>query len=646
MIADPRPETAPEIAAAARLIDRLAGPLCKARVEADGDEGSGAGTMYAERFRAGRVISIYEPPLVTALMRWKECPRRLIEVGGGIGGAAILAAAMGFEATCFDCEAKRAALGEAIVASLADAFPGITERIRFVTFFYPPAQPVERRDTLIFATNIVATVGDEVRRELIGAFNAFEWFVIDVDRFVTKAETQEERARTIAGFTAAGARGEPFLEVGRQACFWRFEGGTHIAARRVAMAQLAAGGTPGITPELIELYQDARQAVPAATRLGDAHSQDGSLALLAATCGMEACWMPPAHSGGGTFDQAAAALASLAGAQARATRCAGGEPAAAKDRLCIEGPGDTVAAAEGWSWLQPTDLAAERQLIELWEARGRPAVPLPAAAGRRNPLLLAPTDWAASLPGRHMSGDDVIASLTRLACSVTLERRRVLGDESRVTGFYLSRAQQGSLLQHAEIAVADLVGGWPSSPDRPLVEIGCGIGILSILLATRGHHAIGIDHSAGRIAIARALTVRACAAGLPIAPVPRFEEDIFPAWARKAGLRGGVALVTNLLGKMEPRRQRTFIAALSAFDRVVIDLQRFYTRRETEAEQAELVGWLRHAGFVRTSAEVDLGPDGRLVVFDRRRSLLKAMIARVRGTAAVAEAPRSREARS
>ncbi len=217
---------------------------------------------------------------------------------------------------------------------------------------------------------------------------------------------------------------------------------------------------------------------------------------------------------------------------------------------------------------------------------------------------------------------------------VAMARAAELGSEgSGVTGFYGPRAQEQTLLQPSEILCAAFVQQKLSGV-HAVYEIGCGLGLLSTLLAVRGVRAVGVERNAARLATAEAIarTVLAEWPGATRSPV--FVKGVFPKALRKeAKLAASLALVTNLLGTASSEQQENFVGGLRAFGAVLIDVQRFYVRRSTRRQIHELEEIFTLGGFDAPRLAFDLGLDGRFMLFTNprpRRPLgLEALLASV-----------------
>ncbi|MEP6966519.1 MAG: hypothetical protein ABI906_00420 [Pseudomonadota bacterium] len=241
-------------------------------------------------------------------------------------------------------------------------------------------------------------------------------------------------------------------------------------------------------------------------------------------------------------------------------------------------------------------------------------------------------DGAAALPDLMAARDVVKVNL--IASRVARAQSAELGSVgSGVTNFYGSRAERGVLLQPSEVLCATFVGAWLPRA-HGVYEIGCGLGVLTSLLAARGVSAIGLERNGARLATAKAIAIAVMEESKGAARAPRLVRGLFPkALRRKGDLAASVALVTNLLGTATPEQQEGFIAGLRAFGAVLIDVQRFYTRRTTRRQIAELLDMFAANGFDTPRLAFDLGPDGRFMVLTnpkpRRRPGLTALLVRL-----------------
>jgi hypothetical protein len=254
-------------------------------------------------------------------------------------------------------------------------------------------------------------------------------------------------------------------------------------------------------------------------------------------------------------------------------------------------------------------------------------IPLPAPSGRDDDMdaSLATESLidSAAMLSRSMATPEV-RTINAVARDIALQRAAAMGTEmSGVTGFYGPRAEQRTLLQPSEVLCAAFVESRLDGV-AGVFEIGCGLGLLTLLLSTRGIRAVGIERNGARLETAKAIG-EAVAAQIPMERPPRWVKGVFPkVLRREKGLAASVALVTNLLGSATPPQQQEFIEGLRAFGGVLIDVQRFYTRRSNAAEFAELLKVFGAAGFDPPRLAFELGQDGKFVWLGNPRPVRRA----------------------
>ncbi len=209
-----------------------------------------------------------------------------------------------------------------------------------------------------------------------------------------------------------------------------------------------------------------------------------------------------------------------------------------------------------------------------------------------------------------------VRSINALASAVCLERIDAMGAKaSGLTGFYGGRAREGQLLQPSEVLCAEFVRRHLPRA-KAAHEIGCGLGLLSLLLSRRGLAAVGYERNGARLATGQAIAAAHGGSAAASAAPLRLLKGVFPKAARREpGLADSVALVTNLLGSASLEQQRAFVAGLAAFGAVVIDVQRFYERRMSEAQIAGLTAMFAASGFSPPKLAFELGSDGRFLLF-------------------------------
>ena len=217
-------------------------------------------------------------------------------------------------------------------------------------------------------------------------------------------------------------------------------------------------------------------------------------------------------------------------------------------------------------------------------------------------------------------------TINSIARDVAMARAAKMGSEaSGVTGFYGPRAEQRALLQPSELLCAAFLESRVTGVSA-VYEIGCGLGMLTLFLAVRGMRAVGLERNAARLETAKAIAAAVMAKAPPAHP-PRWLHGVFPKALRKEpGLASSVALVTNLLGTATAGQQEAFIDGLRGFGAVLIDVQRFYTRRSNSVEFTELLNLFSTAGFETPRLAFELGQDGRFFWLNNPRPVRRARL--------------------
>lgn len=200
-------------------LDAVAVPALQARVDALGEVDSGAYNFYLTRLARGTLFADYDAALARKLEA-SGVPAIVHDIGGGIGNLSWLLAALGAQARCLEHDRRRHAAAIALLRAVRSADPRTAARVRALRTSFPdPA--LESEGATAVVTNLVFTTGDAERAAILGGLRGYAAAIVDIDRFL-HTSGPEEREATVAEFAAAGLAGEPWLEVGRSACFWRF----------------------------------------------------------------------------------------------------------------------------------------------------------------------------------------------------------------------------------------------------------------------------------------------------------------------------------------------------------------------------------------------------------------------------------------
>jgi len=203
-------------------LDSILMPVARMRIDTLGVEDSGAYNYYDVRVGRGSLFVGYERALAAALIEPANRPSLVHEIGVGWGQLSYLLAALDIDAVALELDRRRYVAGAALHAVIEAAAPPIAQRARILHERFP-APDLEPEGATVIATNMVFTTSPTERKAIVGAIARYRSAILDVDRFLVQGgRTAEERALVLSEFDAAGMTGEPFLDVGSDACFYRF----------------------------------------------------------------------------------------------------------------------------------------------------------------------------------------------------------------------------------------------------------------------------------------------------------------------------------------------------------------------------------------------------------------------------------------
>jgi hypothetical protein len=218
-LSSPAPAAAETVEMIIERLTAAALPTAQARLAELGEKESGASNFYAVRIGRGELFANYERALVEALQE-RGLPREVHEIGGGFGTLSWLFAALGLRAVCLEHDRRRFAGAEALWVALAMADAKLAARLELRRESFPSTALAPRGATALI-TNLVFTTAPEVRAGIIAALARYPEVILDVDRFLVSSGP-DERPALLDEFARAGLLGEPFLDMGVSACFYRF----------------------------------------------------------------------------------------------------------------------------------------------------------------------------------------------------------------------------------------------------------------------------------------------------------------------------------------------------------------------------------------------------------------------------------------
>jgi 2-polyprenyl-3-methyl-5-hydroxy-6-metoxy-1,4-benzoquinol methylase len=236
----------------------------------------------------------------------------------------------------------------------------------------------------------------------------------------------------------------------------------------------------------------------------------------------------------------------------------------------------------------------------------RPASPMPAAP--TTPAREIPSSPArVEAPGL----EEAVALIDRVGVAALKERIASAGVGGSGAGaFYAQIVGRGRLVQHYDVAVARwLLANLDSS--TPILEIGAGVGALSLVLAAAGRRMVALDLDTRRIDIGREIKARAEAALKDEMSNLDFVEAKFPVEPSPMLQATSFVVITNMVFGWDETKQQAMLAEIARFEGAVIDADRFGVQRSTPREREAFDVAVRLAGLSITP--LDLVPDMRFV---------------------------------
>jgi capsular polysaccharide transport system permease protein len=204
---------------------------------------------------------------------------------------------------------------------------------------------------------------------------------------------------------------------------------------------------------------------------------------------------------------------------------------------------------------------------------------------------------------------------------------QVLGERIRLLGVARSGAYEHYQLQLAngfpippgEGAILELVRR--QFPDlRSYHEIGSGLGTLPLMLAHDGFASVGIERDERRHLTATAI-LRELSADLPnIESNCRLIGAAFPDAIADLDVSDSMAILTDFVSSQAPKDYVRLCRGLAQYRYVLMDLQRFCAKRESQAEQERLVEELAGYGLSPRDEIIDLGGSGYFQLFECKPS--------------------------
>lgn len=165
----------------------------------EGDAPSQADSLYAAKLAGGTALEAYEMALASAIVdRYPVDATRIVEIGTGWGGFAILMARLGFEVLGFEGNLRRHSACQWHFQEQVSKHPGLKDRL----ILAPPGLfPEIFTDDLLaddkinicVATNITSSYSAENADTMLEAAAACDELILDLARFGKARNRQEDR---------------------------------------------------------------------------------------------------------------------------------------------------------------------------------------------------------------------------------------------------------------------------------------------------------------------------------------------------------------------------------------------------------------------------------------------------------------------
>jgi capsular polysaccharide transport system permease protein len=203
---------------------------------------------------------------------------------------------------------------------------------------------------------------------------------------------------------------------------------------------------------------------------------------------------------------------------------------------------------------------------------------------------------------------------------VLSERIRLLGvARSGAYEHYQLQLSNGFPIPPGEAAILELVRQrFPQL--RSYHEIGSGLGTLPLMLAHDGFASVGIERDERRHLTATAILRELSAHLLNIESNCRLIGAPFPDAIADLDVSDSMAILTDFVSSQAPQDYVRLCRALAQYRYVLIDLQRFCSKRDSQAEQERLVEELAGYGLAPRDETIDLGGAGYYQLFECRPS--------------------------
>lgn len=213
--------------------------------------------LYQAKVAVQTPLESYEIAIAEAIAdRYPVGATRIVEIGSGWGGFAILMARLGFEVVGFEGNVRRYTACRWHFEQEIERFPGLHERLRLAPEGLFPEVFLEDmlandKINLCIATNITSSYSATNQQAIIHAAAACDEFILDLARFGQARDTQPERESLFEMLRTTDFKPVERLYFEEPYEYWRFRSRAVFGAGRIPASVVVEAEMP--RPEAVKV---------------------------------------------------------------------------------------------------------------------------------------------------------------------------------------------------------------------------------------------------------------------------------------------------------------------------------------------------------------------------------------------------------
>ena len=197
--------TSERVLETAAELDGIAVATLTARIAELGVDGSGAESHYASLAARGSLLPKHDLRAAQILLSQFAARHAVHEIGSGVGMLPLLLAALGVPALGIERSQRRYDASRAIAAAIARYRQAALAPHDFLLGRFPECiDGVDLSNKVSVITDFTCTMTAEERQDLMWALRGYGAVLLDLDRFVRRIGSPEERQELIAEFRRLG----------------------------------------------------------------------------------------------------------------------------------------------------------------------------------------------------------------------------------------------------------------------------------------------------------------------------------------------------------------------------------------------------------------------------------------------------------